>query len=119
MAAEVVQTLSTQDIESKVLQAAGPVVLDFHNANCRPCGVFEPRLLRVAMEYRGRVPAYRVDVDRDPVVARRFNVLSLPTVLVIMDGKEVDRLDGVITEPELRNAFERAAGEAEKRPSSS
>ena len=50
-----------------------------------------------------------VDVDRDLDVARRFGVMSLPTVLFTRDGKEVERLDGLITEDALRAAFERAA----------
>jgi thioredoxin 1 len=51
---------------------------------------------------------YRIDVDRNLPVAERFGVLSLPTVLILKAGKEVGRLDGLITEPDLRAAFDRA-----------
>ncbi len=52
---------------------------------------------------------YRVDIDRDMAVAERFQVMSIPTVLVIRDGGEVERLDGLIQEPDLAAAFERAS----------
>ena len=105
-----IQAISGTDIEAKVLQAAGPVELDFYQASCPPCRVLEPRLERIAQEYRGRLPVHRVDIDRDLHVAKRFGVMSIPTVLVFRAGKEVERLDGLITEAQLRQAFERALG---------
>ncbi len=56
-----VQLLSGHEIEPKVHQASGPVALDFYQATCPPCRTLEPRLERVACEYAGRVPVYRVD----------------------------------------------------------
>jgi len=103
------RTVTADDVELKVLQSPGPAVLDFYLASCPPCRVLEPRLERVAEQYAGRVPVYRVDIDRDMVVAERFKVMSIPTLLVLRNGQEVERLDGLITEADLRAAFERAA----------
>lgn len=100
-----VTTLAGREIEAKVLQVAGPVLLDFYQASCPPCRVLEPRLERIAARYAGRVPVYRVDVDRDLAVAERFGVMSLPTVLVFRDGKEIARLDGLVTEADLGATF--------------
>ncbi len=105
-----VGTVSAADIEPKVLRAEGPVVLDFYQATCPPCRVLEPRLERVAREYEGRLPVYRVDIDHDLPVAQRFAVMSIPTVLILKDSQEVERLDGLITEQDLRAAFDRAVG---------
>ncbi len=105
-----IQAISRADVEAKVLQARGPVAVDFYQATCPPCRVLEPRLERVAQAYRGRLPVYRVDIDRDLQVAERFGVMSIPTVLVVRAGKEVERLDGLITEAQLRQAFEQALG---------
>ncbi len=104
-----IQTVTGDDVESKVLRSPGAAVLDFYQASCPPCRVLEPRLERVAGEYTGRVPVYRVDIDRDMVVAERFKVMSIPTLLILRNGREVGRLDGLITEADLRGAFERAA----------
>ena len=104
-----IQLLSTSELPSKVLQARGPVVLDFYQATCPPCRALEPRLERVARDYTGRIAVYRVDIDEDSTVAERFRINSLPTVLVLRDGAEAERLDGLVTEKQLREAFERAA----------
>ena len=104
-----IQLLRPGELTSKVLQARGAVVLDFYQATCPPCRALEPRLERVARDYAGRVAVYRVDIDEDSTVTERFRVNSLPTVLVLRDGAEAERLDGLITEEQLREAFERAA----------
>lgn len=63
---------------------------------------------RIAEQYRRSIPVYRIDVERDLAVAERLGVQSIPTVLVFRAGKEIERLDGLITEQQLRAAFERA-----------
>lgn len=107
----VIQHLSANDLESRVLRAHGPAALDFYQASCPPCRVLEPRLARVAAQYAGQVPVYRIDIDRDLQVAERFGVMSLPTVLIVRDGQEIERLDGLITEPQLKAAFDQALGQ--------
>lgn len=102
-----IEALTSDQVEPKVLRAAGPTALDFYHGSCRPCRALEPRLERVAEQYAGRVAVYRVDIDRDLAVAQRFGVMSLPTVLVFRAGKEVERLDGLIREADLSAAFDR------------
>ncbi len=63
---------------------------------------------RLAEQYVGRLPVYRVDVERDMAVAERFAIQSIPTVLILREGKEVERLDGLITDDDLKAVFERA-----------
>ncbi len=63
----------------------------------------------MAQQYEGRLRVYRIDIDRDMPVAERFVVKSIPTVLVFRDGREVARLDGLITDHALTAAFDRAA----------
>jgi thioredoxin len=103
-----VETLTGDQIEAKVLREPGPVALDFYQASCPPCRVLEPRLERVAQEYEGRLAIYRVDIERDLPVTERFGVRSLPTVLILREGKEVQRLDGLIKEDHLKAVFDRA-----------
>lgn len=107
MAPSVVGTIAAGEVDAKVLQAKGVVALDFYQASCAPCRALEPRLERVAPLYANRIPVYRVDVDRDPGVAERFSVMSLPTILFLRDGHKVERLDGLVIEADLRGAFER------------
>jgi thioredoxin-like negative regulator of GroEL len=90
-----IEPLKVGDVESKVIQAPGMIVLDFYQATCPPCRVLEPRLERIAEQYKGRVPVYRVDIDRDLEVAERFNVKSIPTLLVVQSGKRWSALTGL------------------------
>jgi thioredoxin 1 len=93
-----------------VLRNPGSLALDFYGESCPPCRTLEPRLERIAEQYEGRLPVYRVDAERDLPVAESFGVSSLPTVLVFRDGEEVEPLDGLIREEDLANAFDRATG---------
>lgn len=104
-----IQPLNAKDFSAKVLQTDTPVVLDFFQERCPPCHVLTPRLERVAAEYEGRLPIYRIDIDHDMPLAERFRVMSLPTVLILENGQEVERLDGLIREDELRASFGRVA----------
>lgn len=105
----IIETLESGDVQSRVLQARAPVALDFYGESCPPCRALDPRLERVAQRFEGRLPVFRVDAERDLSVAEGFGVTSLPTVLVFRDGREVERLDGLIKEDDLASAFERAA----------
>lgn len=101
--------LVTQDtLEARVLHASGLVALDFYQASCPPCKVLEPRLEHWAAQHKGRLPVYRVDIDRDMPVANHFAIRTIPTVLLLRDGKELERLDGLIADEDLENAFDRA-----------
>lgn len=105
-----VKAVTAAELEANVLKAPGVVALDFYQASCPPCRALEPRLERVARQYEGRLPVYRVDIDRDMAVAERFGVRSIPTILLVRDGREVARLDGLITDRDLTAAFDREAG---------
>lgn len=85
------------------------MALDFYGKSCPPCKALEPRLERVAQRFEDRLTVFRVDAERDLSVAENFGVTSLPAVLVFRDGREVERLDGLIKEDDLASAFERAA----------
>jgi thioredoxin 1 len=104
-----IKMLAASDFEPQILQAQQPVVLDFYLATCAPCRVLEPRLEEMARQYSGRVLIYRIDIERDLSVAERLGVQSIPAVLIFRNGKEIVRLDGLITDQQLRAAFERAA----------
>ena len=103
-----IETLTSDKLEAQALHTTRPVALDFYQASCPPCRTLEPRLERVAQQFAGRLPVYRVDVERDIAVAERFGVRSIPTVLILREGKEVERLDGLITDEDLKGAFDRA-----------
>ena len=112
-----IETVTRKDLEARVLKAQGPVVLDFYQASCPPCQVLEPHLERATQPYANRLPVYRIDIDRDLPVASRFDVMSIPTVLILFKGKEIARLDGLITEDQLKKAYDQVVGKYLPTPS--
>jgi len=88
----------------------GLVLLDFWQASCAPCRALEPRLERFAANHPGRFTGYRIDVDTDTDTVAKYGVMSIPTILLLRDGQEIDRLDGLIRDQDLEDAL-RAATE--------
>jgi thioredoxin 2 len=72
-----------------------PVLLDLWAAWCGPCRLIAPTIEQLAAELDGRVLIAKLDVDANPRTSTRFGVQSIPTLLILKDGREVDRLIGV------------------------
>lgn len=86
----------------------GLVLLDFWQASCAPCRALEPRLDRFASANPGAFEGYRIDVDTQPDIVKRYGVMSIPTIIALRDGRETARLDGLIREPDLAELLTRS-----------
>ena len=60
-----------------------PIILDFHATWCGPCKMLAPHLQALQNKYKGKLIVYRIDVDKEPVLAQRFNVNAMPTIVFI------------------------------------
>jgi thioredoxin 2 len=88
-------TVTDDTFGSLVLAAGTPVLLDCWAQWCGPCHVLAPTIDALAREYAGRVLVGKLDVDGNPETAARFEVRSIPTLLLFDRGRLVDRLVGV------------------------
>jgi len=85
---------SDQDFEEKVLKSSIPVMVDFYAEWCGPCKMAAPVIEELADTYAGKMTIGKVDVDENNAVAAKFGVMSIPTVILFKDGKEVTRKVG-------------------------
>jgi thioredoxin 1 len=83
-----------KDFEEKVVKAKMPVLLDFFAEWCGPCKMAAPVLEELAGEYKDKVVVGKLDVDQNQETASKLGVMSIPTIIMFKDGKEVDRKVG-------------------------
>jgi len=77
------------------------VVIDCWAAWCAPCRAIAPVVEELAKEYSGKVVFGKLNVDENPETAQKFNVMAIPTLLVMKNGTEVDRIVGVLPKSQL------------------
>jgi thioredoxin 2 len=83
------------------VRAPVPVVVDFWASWCDPCRMIKPALHRLAHEHAGQLKVVEVDIDEQPELAQRFNVMSIPLLVVLSQGEERDRIVGAVPHAEL------------------
>jgi thioredoxin len=91
---EEILTLSDSTFDETVAGSDVPVLVDFWAEWCGPCKMIAPTLAEIATEQRGKLAIGKLNVDDNPDTARRYDVMSIPTLLVFKDGKQVKRLVG-------------------------
>tara|TARA_R110002073_G_scaffold57778_4_gene146690 strand:+ start:98248 stop:98568 length:321 start_codon:yes stop_codon:yes gene_type:complete len=79
------------------------VLLDFYADWCGPCQTLLPTIHKLADEFEGEVTIKKINVDQNQALAQKFGVRSIPTLVYLSAGKEVNRQNGVITESLLRD----------------
>ncbi len=90
------------NFEQEVIQADMPVVVDCWAEWCQPCHMIRPILERLSEEFAGKAKFVSVNMETNRKLAERFSIRYLPTILIIDNGKEIDRSIGVLPAQQLR-----------------
>jgi len=101
------QTVTEQDFQTEVLEAAVPVLVDFYADWCAPCRMIEPIVEEIADEFAGRIAIRKADLDNMPRIAARFGVRSIPTLMVFKDGSPQEILVGAVAKARVTELLDR------------
>jgi thioredoxin 1 len=83
------------------------VFVDFWANWCGPCRALAPTIVELAKEYSGKVTIGKLDVDENPVSAEKFQVFSIPTMIIFKDGQEAERLVGLCPKNRITEALKK------------
>ncbi len=100
--------IDDSNFDQMVLQAEKPVLVDFWAAWCRPCLMVAPILDELAEDYSSKISFVKVDVNQNPKIAARYNVMSIPTLLIFKNGEPVSHIVGYKPKEELKRSLDDA-----------
>lgn len=89
-----VAAVTTNNFESEVLKSNTPVLVDFWAAWCGPCRMVAPVIDQLGEQYSGKLKVVKLNVDENPEIAEKYQILSIPTVYLFKDGSKVEEMVG-------------------------
>ena len=107
MAGDTVQTFTDADFDQTVIKAGGPVLVDFWAEWCGPCKRLGPTIDELATDYDGRVTIGKLNVDDNPMVAGRFSIRGIPTLLLFKGGQIVEQVVGLADKDVLKKIIDK------------
>ncbi len=98
--------LNAEEFKKDVLDDKGTVLVDFFATWCGPCKMLAPVLEKLAPEFEGKIPIYKLDIDQYPDIARQYRVMSVPTMKIFKDGEVVETILGLQPENVLKEKLD-------------
>ena len=98
-------TIENGNFDAEVIQSDTPVLVDFWAEWCMPCKMVAPVLDQISQDYAGRLKIAKVDVDDNGEIAQKFNIVSIPTLLLFKDGNVVGQQVGAVPRETIEGLF--------------
>jgi len=101
--------LSEENFDDTLANQAGLLMVDFWAEWCGPCRAIAPVLESLAQDSGGRVMLAKVNVDENPGLAARYGIRSIPTILIVKQGKVVDQVIGAVPRAKIKEKLDALA----------
>ncbi len=96
-----VKYVTESNFQNEVLNAEGPVLVDFTAVWCPPCKMVDPIVKQLAQDWEGKVKVFKLDADQNPNIMMQYGVLGIPTLMLFQGGKVQERLTGYLPKDKL------------------
>ncbi|MBU0979406.1 MAG: thioredoxin [Nanoarchaeota archaeon] len=103
-----IMELTSENFEKEAKQSDIPVIVDFFADWCPPCKMLAPVFEETSKGYGGKVKFVKVNVDQNKDLADEFEVRSIPTLIILKGGKEVERMMGFMPKDQLKAKIDKA-----------
>jgi thioredoxin 1 len=97
--------VNRENFTAEVLQAAGPVLVDFTAVGCGPCKMLDPVVKQLAQEWLGKIKVVKLDIDENPDLTVEYQVMGVPTLMLFVNGQPVEREMGYQPKKRLLSKF--------------
>ncbi len=101
------EIIKEKDFEEKVLKSNKTVLVDFFADWCGPCKMLSPILEQVNAETGDEVEIFKINVDENAKLARQFGIMSIPTMMIFRDGKQIERITGLRQKQQIVQALKK------------
>lgn len=99
--------INSSEFQSEVLGSNGTVLVDFSATWCGPCKMLAPIIDELDTEVEGRAKVLKVDVDKSSDIARKYNIMGVPTVIIFKNGTAVEQIVGFQPKEILKSKLEK------------
>ena len=100
--------------DAQVMKSPGLVMVDFWAVWCGPCQMVAPIVDELAVEYNGKVKVMKLNTDENPEIAGKYQVMSIPTILIFKNGQPVERLVGAVPKRKFKEVLDSLLAQTSK-----